>query len=203
MASAPTTPLRGRPRDPQRREAILQAALALVAEVGYDRATIDAIAARAGVSKPTLYRRWPQGKPELVADAIRERHAQAGPTPDSGSLRGDLLALIAIQTGQLLEDVHLAWGLLTRLRTSEELAAVMREHVIAEERRRVDELLDRAVARGELAAGAPVSPLFADVAGSLIFTRVTITGEPVDRAFAEELVDDVLLPILNIHPKRN
>jgi hypothetical protein len=79
----------------------------------------------------------------------------------------------------------------------------MREHVIAEERRRVDELLDRAVARGELPTGAVVSPLFADLGGSLVFTRVTITGEPVDRAFAESLVDDVLLPILNIDPKRN
>jgi AcrR family transcriptional regulator len=203
MANIPETPTRGRPRDPQRREAILQAALALVAEVGYDRATIDAIAARAGVSKPTLYRRWPHGKPDLVADAMRERHAQGGAPPDTGSLRGDLLALIAIQTGQLLEDIHLACGLLTQLRTSEELAAVMREHVIAEERRRVDELLERAAARGELAAGAPASPLFADVAGSIVFTRVTITGEPVDRAFAEELVDHVLLPILNIHSKRN
>ncbi|MCW3047662.1 MAG: TetR family transcriptional regulator [Solirubrobacterales bacterium] len=203
MATITSTPARGRPRDPQRREAILQAALALVAEVGYDRATIDAIAARAGVSKPTLYRRWPHGKPELVADAIREHRDQGGATPDTGSLRGDLLALVAIQTGRLLEDVHLACGLLTQLRTSEELASVMREHVIAEERRRVDELLDRATARGELAAGALVSPLFADVAGSLVFTRVTITGEPVDRAFAEQLVDDVLLPILNIHPKRN
>jgi AcrR family transcriptional regulator len=203
MATIPSTPARGRPRDPQRREAILQAALALVAEVGYDRATIDAIAARAGVSKPTLYRRWPHGKPELVADAIRERHAQGGATPDTGSLRGDLLAMVAIQTGKLLDDVHLACGLLTQLRTSEELASVMREHVIAEERRRVDELLDRAAARGELPAGAVVSPLFADVAGSLVFTRVTITGEPVDGAFAEEFVDHVLLPILNIHPKRN
>jgi AcrR family transcriptional regulator len=203
MPTTPGTPTRGRPRDPQRRAAILQAALALVAEVGYDRATIDAIATRAGVSKPTLYRRWPHGKPELVADAIRERHAQGGTPPDTGSLRGDLLALIAIQTGQLLEDVHLACGLLTEMRTSAELAAVMREHVISEERHRVDELVTRATARGELPAGIPVSPLFADVAGSIVFTRVTITGEPVDRAFAEELVDHVLLPILNIHPTRN
>jgi AcrR family transcriptional regulator len=203
MPTIPATPTRGRPRDPQRRAAILQAALALVAEVGYDRATIDAIAARAGASKPTLYRRWPQGKPELVADAIRERHAHGGAPPDTGSLRGDLLALIAIQTGQLLEDVHLACGLLTEMRTSAELAAVMREHVIAEERHRVDELVTRATARGELPTGVPVSPLFADIAGSIVFTRVTITGEPVDRAFAEELVDHVLLPILNIHPTRN
>jgi AcrR family transcriptional regulator len=195
-------PTRGRPRDPQRRQAILEAAMALIAEVGYDRMTIDAIAHRAGVSKPTLYRRWPNGKKELVADAIRERHAEFGPTPDTGSLRGDLLALVAMQTGQLLEDVHLACGLLTQLRASEELAAVMQDHVIAEERDRYTGVLERAAARGELEQRS-VSPLFADVAGSIVFTRVTITGEPVDHAFAEELVDHVLLPILNIHAKRN
>ena len=199
--STTLTPTRGRPRDPQRRRAILDAAMALIAEVGYDRMTIDAIAARSGVSKPTLYRRWPHGKPELVADAIRERHAERVPMPDTGSLRGDLLALIAAQTGKLLDEVHLACGLVTQLRASEELAAVMREHVIAAERARYETLLGRARERGELAAGR-VSPLFADIAGSIVFGRVTITGEPVDRAFVEELVDHVLLPILNIAPQR-
>jgi AcrR family transcriptional regulator len=194
-----TAPARGRPRDPQRRQAILEAAMALIAEVGYDRMTVDAIAARSGVSKPTLYRRWPHGKPELVADAIRERHAEAGTPPDTGSLRGDLLALVAFQTGRLLDDVHLASGLLTQLRTSPELAAVMREHVIADERARWEAILERARARGELEPGA-ITPLFADAAGSIVFTRVTISGEPVDRAFAEELVDRVLLPILNFSP---
>ena len=192
---AAITPPRGRPRDPQRRQAILDAALALVAEVGYDRTTVDAIATRAGVSKPTLYRRWPHGKPELVADAIRERRAETGHTPDTGSLRGDLLALVAIQTGQLLDDIHLACGLLTALRTSPELAALMQDTVIAEERARFAEVLARAGIQD-------ASALFADVAGAIVFTRVTITGEPVDHAFAEELVDRVLLPILNIHPKR-
>src|SRR3954452_10270968 len=132
--AATTTPQKGRPRDPQRRRAILDAALALVADVGYDRTTVDAIAGKAGVSKPTLYRRWPHGKPELIADAIRERRAQAGATPDTGSLRQDLLALVAIQTGQLLDDIHLACGLLTALRTSPELASLMQDTVIAEER---------------------------------------------------------------------
>jgi AcrR family transcriptional regulator len=193
--SAITTPTRGRPRDPHTRQAILAAALALVAEVGYDRTTVDAIATKAGVSKPTLYRRWPHGKPELVADAIRERHAETSQIPDTGTLRGDLLALVAIQTGQLLDDIHLACGLLTAMRTSPELAHVMQDHVIAGERARFGEVLARA--RVEQA-----SPLIADVAGALIFTRVTITGEPVDRAFAEELVDNVLLPILNTDTRK-
>jgi AcrR family transcriptional regulator len=199
--STTLAPQRGRPRDPQRRRAILEAALALIAEVGYDRATIDAIALRSGVSKPTLYRRWPHGKAELVADAIRERRAERGSPPDTGSLRGDLLALVATLTGQLLEDVHLASGLITQMRTSPELAAVMKEHVIADERARVTAILDRARARGELPE-TPVSALFADVPGSIVFSRVTITGEPVDEAFAEGLVDSVLLPILNTAPQR-
>jgi AcrR family transcriptional regulator len=199
--SSTLAPTRGRPRDPQRRRAILDAAMALIAEVGYDRMTVDAIAARSGVSKPTLYRRWPHGKPELVADAIRERHAERVPMPDTGSLRGDLLALIEAQTGKLLDEVHLACGLVTQLRASEELAAVMRDHVIAAERARYETLLERARERGELPAGR-ISPLFADVAGSIVFGRVTITGEPVDRAFVEELVDQVLLPILNLTPQR-
>jgi AcrR family transcriptional regulator len=195
------TPARGRPRDPQRRRAILDAAMALIAEVGYDRTSIDAIAHRAGVSKPTLYRRWPHGKRDLVADAIRERRAESGVIPDTGSLRGDLLELVKLQTGQLLDDVRLACGLLTELRTSEELAAVMQDHVIAEERARYTAVVERAAVRGELER-AGVTPLFPDVAGSIVFTRVTITGEPVDQAFAEELVDHVLLPILNIHPQQ-
>jgi AcrR family transcriptional regulator len=199
--AAITTPARGRPRDPQRRQAILDAALTLVAEVGYDRTTVDAIATKAGVSKPTLYRRWPHGKPELVADAIRGRNAEASRTPDTGSLRGDLLALTTLLTGRLLEDIHLACGLLTQLRTSQELAALMQDHVIAAERQRFQTILDRAAAREEIATTV-VTPIFADVAGAVVFTRVTITGEPVDHAFAEELVDHVLLPILNIHPNR-
>ena len=63
-------------------------------EVGYDRMTVEALAARAGVSKPTIYRRWPGGKKDIVLDAIRTKHADADALPDQGSLRGDLLALL-------------------------------------------------------------------------------------------------------------
>ena len=69
-------PARGRPRDPRRREAILRAAIELVAEVGYDRMTVEALATRAGVSKPTIYRRWPGGKKEIVAR--RDPHQARG-----------------------------------------------------------------------------------------------------------------------------
>jgi AcrR family transcriptional regulator len=200
--SVPTEPaLRGRPRDPRRREAILQAAIALVAEVGYDRMTVEALAARAGVSKPTIYRRWPGGKKEIVVDAIRSKHADFDSLPDAGSLRGDLLALLGAMIEHIDEDAHLAGGLISQLRDSEELATLMRDEIVTLERQRYDALIQRAVERGELSADARVTPLFSDVAGAVVFTRAVITGQPLDQAFLEELVDHVLLPVLNPLPK--
>ena len=99
------------------------------------------------------------------------------------------------------EDAHLAAGLISQLRESEELAALMRDEIATLERRRYDVLIARAVARGELSADARITPLFSDVAGSVVFTRAVVTGEPLDQAFLEELVDHVLLPILNPLPK--
>jgi AcrR family transcriptional regulator len=198
---APETPARGRPRDPRRREAILQAAIMLVAEVGYDRMTVEALAARAGVSKPTIYRRWPGGKKEIIVEAIRSKHVDPDSLPDAGSLRGDLLGLLGAMIEHIDQDAHLAAGLISQLRESEELATLMREEVATLERRRYDVLIARAVARGELSADARITPLLSDVAGSVVFTRAVVTSEPLDQAFLEELVDHVLLPILNPLPK--
>jgi AcrR family transcriptional regulator len=193
-------PTRGRPRDPRRREAILHAAMALVAEVGYDRVTVDALAARAGVSKPTIYRRWPGGKPEIIADAIRAKRAEGAALPDTGSLRGDLLAMLGAIRGTVEEDAHLLGGLVTQLRLSPELAELFREEAIADERRRYDVLLERAAARGEISL--PVTSLFADIAGSVMFTRCLIDVGPLDQAYILELVDHVLLPIVNAANRR-
>lgn len=190
----PSTP--GRPRDPRRDAAIREATLALLADVGYERMTVDAIAAAAGVSKPTIYRRW-AGKQEVVADAIRCHPHTSTPVPDTGSLRGDLIAAVRQSAANQLENAPLTAGLASRLRESEELARLIREHAIEAVRGRFAELLRRAHERGELADPAAVTPLFADVAPSLIHTRVLIGGEPVDDAFAVELVDRVLLPILS------
>jgi AcrR family transcriptional regulator len=201
MSMPSETPVRGRPRDPRRREAILQAAITLVAEVGYDRMTVEALAARAGVSKPTIYRRWPGGKKEIIVDAIRSKHDDPALLPDAGSLRGDLLDLLGTMIEHIDEDAHVAAGLISQLRDSEELAALMRDEVVTLERRRYDVLIARAVARGELSADARITPLISDVAGSVIFTRAVVTGEPLDQAFLEELVDHVLLPIFQPLPK--
>ena len=192
---------RGRPRDPRRREAILRAAIELVAEVGYDRMTVEALASRAGVSKPTIYRRWPGGKKEIVLDAIRSKHADTDAEADTGSLRGDLFAMLRSAIEHIDDDTHLAAGLISQLRNSEELARLMRDGVVDYQRQRYAALIQRAVARGELSPDARITPLFPDIAGSLIFARAAVTREPVDRPFLEELVDHVLLPVLNPLPK--
>jgi AcrR family transcriptional regulator len=187
-------PHRGRPRDPRRREAILAAAVALVAEVGYDRMTVDALAARAGVSKPTIYRRWPGGKAEIIVDAIRSKRADFALPPDTGSLRGDLIGYIkGVSSGF---DPHVAAGLIMQLQSSPELEQLFREEVVCDEQERFESLLDRAAERGEIVG--EVTPLFADIPGSIIFTRSLIRGLPIDDAFVEELVDRVLLPILPV-----
>jgi AcrR family transcriptional regulator len=193
--STPRTGSPGRPRDPRRDDAIRHATVELLADVGYERMTVDAIAAAAGVSKPTIYRRWP-GKHELVADAIRLHPHMRAAAPDTGSLRGDLIAAVRQCAAHQLESAHITAGLAGRLRDSEELAALVREHAIGAVRRRFRTLLDRAVERGELPATAAPSALFVDVAPSLIHTRVLLSIEPVDDAFATELVDRILLPIL-------
>jgi AcrR family transcriptional regulator len=77
-----------------REQAILAAAAELVVEVGYERVTVDAIAARAHASKSTMYRKWP-GKAELVADALRRQaEGRATELPDTGGVRGDLLLTV-------------------------------------------------------------------------------------------------------------
>ena len=202
MPDAPTTPApaRGRPRDPSRDQAILEAALELTAEVGYDRVSMDALAARAHVGKPTIYRRWPGGKPEILVEAIRARRTQTFALPDTGTLRGDLVAVVRARAADLRENSELAAGLTSRMRANAELAEIFREHIVEDERERFRSIVARAADRGELASGS-VTHLFPDVAPALVYTRLVLLGDPVDDAFVDELVDRVLLPILTNPPK--
>ncbi|TMK61041.1 MAG: TetR/AcrR family transcriptional regulator, partial [Actinobacteria bacterium] len=92
LADEPTVRGPGRPRDASRDRAILAAALQILQEEGYRGLTIDGVAARAGVGRPTIYRRWPS-KPALVVAALVEAAELALPVRDTGSLRGDLIAV--------------------------------------------------------------------------------------------------------------
>lgn len=191
-----TQPQRGRPRDPSCDVAILEATIELVAEVGFDRTTLDAVAARAGVSKPTIYRRWPEGKDQLVAAAVASCHRDVSAELDTGSLRGDLVASVELFISGMRENAQLAAGLTQRLRESPQLAKVFREQLVPAKRQYFEAIVQRAVDRGELSQIPPGAVLVADIAPALVHTRALITGDALDRRFVNQLVDQILIPAL-------
>lgn len=158
---------------------------------------MEAIAARAGVSKPTIYRRWPEGKAEVVAAAVTGLRDEVTDAVDTGSLRGDLIAVIGQMIGGMERHAHLAAGLTQRLRESSELAEMFRAHVVAAERQRFQGILDRAVERGELAARRHPGTLLGDLAPALVHYRALVSGDALDQRFVRRLVDSVLLPALH------
>ncbi|WP_409429077.1 TetR/AcrR family transcriptional regulator [Mycobacterium sp. SMC-11] len=182
-----------RSRDP----AILDAALRGVAEMGYDRLSMDDIAARAGVGKAAIYRRWPS-KEVVVADAIAHWRRRQGPVepPNTGSLRGDIDALVAAapefdESG--METMKVVVGVATAAMHNPVLAAALDDLVLDPPRHVVRVLLDQARARGEIPAGRDLS-LIPDVALGLNVLRV-MTGRPVDRVFVRRVLEDVILPL--------
>ncbi|WAL68850.1 TetR/AcrR family transcriptional regulator [Amycolatopsis cynarae] len=183
-------------RGAAREEAILGATLALLAEVGYDRMTMDAVAARARASKATIYRRWP-GKADLVVAAVRRRSGPpAADPPDTGTLRGDLIAVLDLMRTTLDgQDSALLFGLLLAMRRDPELARAVRDQVVGDKGVVFGEVFRRAVARGELPPGLDAGA-FAEIGSAMLFHRLFVTGEPLDEAFAAHLTDDILLPLL-------
>jgi AcrR family transcriptional regulator len=192
-------PRRGRGREP----AIRDAALAVLAEVGYDRMSMDAVAARARASKATIYRRWP-GKADLVLDALRCRAAGPVEPPDTGSLRGDLLAALRIAADGLGSvDADLMAGMLRAMRSAPELADCVRNQLIEQKRHLGRTLVARAVARGEIPATADPG-VFHETAPPLLFFRLLVLGAPVDDAYLAHVADDILIPLLaRAGPARN
>jgi AcrR family transcriptional regulator len=185
----------GSARGPARESAICAAALELLAEVGYDRMSMDAVAARAKASKATIYRRWP-GKRELVVHAIRCRGPQQLEPPDTGSLRGDIIATLRFaHEGIGSEDVALLSGVLRAMRGAPEIADTLRQQVLVDKRNVGATIVRRAVERGELRPDADPA-VFHEVAPALMFFRVLVTGEPIDDEFFAHVADDVLIPLL-------
>jgi len=192
----------GRPRDETREAAILEATIAVLSDVGYDRLTIDAVATKAKASKATVYRRW-QNKAALVVDALHTLKPVLGPGevapcifPDTGSLRGDLLAgLEKIGNKLSTDEGKLMAAVMTAAARDPELAAAMRT-THEEKRRSCQTVVDRAVARGELSSGGGADMLH-EVVPALMYNRLLIVGEPFDNEFITRVVDDIALPLLN------
>jgi AcrR family transcriptional regulator len=197
--SAPATRL-GRKRDHTRDPEILDAALQVLAEVGYDRMTMDMVAARAKAGKATVYRRWPS-KADLVVEAVacmKKVDADPAALPDTGTLRGDLVAMMKPHTLVDAEKkLRVMAGLVSMLAQNPEFADAVNAAIV-EPRASVNRLfLQRAVDRGEIPADVDIERL-ALVAPSMAAYRVLVLRKPVDREFLLWVIDGILLPAVGI-----
>ncbi len=182
-------------RGPARERAICDAALQLLAEVGYDRMSMDDVAARARASKATIYRHW-SGKPELVLDAVRSRTPQDLLPADTGSLRGDLIATLRRSVDTIAaQDADLVAGTLAAMRSAPDLADCLRSQLFDDKLAAAGVVVDRGVSRGELPAATDAA-LLHEVAAALLYFRLLVSGQPLDDSYLEHVVDDVLLPLL-------
>lgn len=182
----------GRPRDPSRDEAIREAVLDLVAELGYDRVTIDDVAARAGSGKATIYRRW-SSKADLVMDALSDLQ-RVGDLPDTGSLRGDLHALVARVSAQPgSRPLAVMQGLASAMLHDLELRGEFTRQFVAPRRAVMAEILKRATARGEMAPGKDID-LLTSVIPALMLYHDCMNSRLSKPAFARHVVDQLLIP---------
>ncbi len=193
-------PSPGRPPIQALDEAILRATLELIGEVGYEGLSIEAVARRAGTTKPSLYRRWP-GKDALVLAALRSYVVTAlGDRKPAGTgrltgLRAELLARARTLATEMTPH-HLAVfaGVLLAIRSNQELAALVRQALVQTESSAMAAILARATARGEIPT-AQVAPPALHVLPAVLFLRLLVLGQPADEAFLTQLVDEVLMPL--------
>ena len=183
-------PGRGRPRDPAVEERILEQVVALLSSRGYAGLTLDELAVRSGVAKTTILRRWPS-KAAVAAAGVERLALQSVAVPDSGTLHGDLRALLhgAVDTfargrGQFVPRLLREAGHHPEI--TDLLDAVL--HTRRQGYRRV---LARATARGEIDPSVDQELLIDMLIGPL-WTRLLITRDPVTREYVDANVHAVL-----------
>jgi len=176
---------------------IVQATLAVMADQGYDRMTIDMVAARAGMARATVYRRWAT-KADLVLDAVSRMSSgdvDAAHLPDTGTLRGDLAAMIRpFDDEQQQVRIRAVIGLLSVARADDRLAGIAAGAGIGPwvEAGRV--LIERAVDRGEFPLPADLDAL-AEIIPMMCVSRA-VQQLPITREFSLALIDGVIIPAL-------
>jgi AcrR family transcriptional regulator len=180
--------------DEEREGAILRATYDLLAECGYQGLRVDAVAARAQASKATLYRHWPT-KAGLVIDAVKFCKAATEDLPDTGSLRGDLVAWFTDMATLINGDQGpILAGLFVALQSEPEIAAELR--AMRDSKTAYAEVVcKRALTRGELRPGYNAG-LIDEIVPAQMFMRAFALGDPLDAAFVDHLVDDIILPLL-------
>lgn len=177
-------------------DALLEATWQELLGVGYATLTVEAVANRAGTSRPVIYRRWAT-KPELVRAAVRHATRRDDlETPDTGSLRGDLLVLMRYANQHRIPlSVTLTYHLGGYFEETGTSPADLREALLGDRDTVVDTIIDRAVARGEIES-TRLTPRRRTLAFDLLRHEALMTLAPVPDETLEEILDDVFLPLL-------
>jgi AcrR family transcriptional regulator len=184
-----------RPRcEGTREHEILDATLSLLAASGYDRLTMDAVAAAAKASKATLYRRW-ASKAELVVDAIdRAKGAPQVADVDTGTLRGDLIAMACHSGGYNDRDaMAVVSSVITALHHDQEFRDAFQSRFLLPKAAQARKIYERARDRGEISPEVDLD-LLSPVLGAIILHRSFLLLQPVDKRTVERIVDEVVLP---------
>ncbi|PSL36621.1 TetR family transcriptional regulator [Labedella gwakjiensis] len=191
-----TKPKLGRKRDHTRDSEILDSTLEVLAETGYDGMTIDMVAARAKAGKATLYRRW-SSKAELVLDAVaclKASEVDLDALPDTGTLRGDLIAMIKAPTIRDADrKLKVMAGIVSMIARSPEMAAAAHAALVEPRASANRVIFRRAIERGEIDADCDVERLCM-IGPAMAAYRVLMLGRPVDREFLIGNIDGVILP---------
>ncbi|MGA8545103.1 MAG: TetR/AcrR family transcriptional regulator [Mycobacterium sp.] len=173
---------------------LLAVTLQLLQEHGYDRLTVDAVAAKARASKATVYRRWPS-KAELVLAAFMEGIRQVAVPPDTGALRDDLLRLGEVICEQGRQHAGTIRAVLVEVARNPALNEVMQQQFVEERKALMLHILKQAADRGEIDQAAISDELWDLLPHYLIF-RSIFPGRPPTRQTVQALVDDVMIPSL-------
>lgn len=182
------------PRWTAREAELLAVTLRLLQQHGYDRLTLEAVAAEAKASKATMYRRWPS-KAELVLAAFIEGICAEAVAPQTGSLRGDLLGIGAQVCRHASQHASTMSAVFTEMTRNPALGAVLQEEFVHQRKLLMSEVLNEAVDRGEIDAEAISDEVWDVLPGYLVF-RFLIPGRPPSDETIRALVDEVLIPSL-------
>ncbi|MFJ8598358.1 TetR/AcrR family transcriptional regulator [Streptomyces shenzhenensis] len=183
---------------PEREAELYEAVLELLREVGYDALTMDAVATRTRSSKATLYRQW-GGKAELVVKAIRHGKPVSVEEIDTGSLRGDMHALLAAEDDCMMErNSALMRGVAMVMHHNPDLREAFRNQLLDPELHGLRTVLQRAIERGEVRPDCPALEFLVHMMVGGFATRALLEDQPPTQAFLKSYVDAVVLPALGV-----
>jgi AcrR family transcriptional regulator len=183
-------------------KAILDATRELLAEGGVRELTVERVAARSGVAKTTIYRRW-RGKDELALAVLIDMVENVVATPDLGDTRKELIAFVNAAVRILGSTLmgRVMQGLVSDLATDPELATAFRERIVAMRLGEVHRLIERGIERGDLRPDADPE-LAHELLFGPVYYRLLLSGAPLDKGLAQRIVDAVLPSLAANQPAR-